>query len=80
MRKGEGKLLVLLVLMLPAMALGVTGNQQIYVTYPAWEIPHRTQRLCGRDRCGLALGQQGVGRKAARSRARGSRATNPPAG
>jgi POT family proton-dependent oligopeptide transporter len=36
LRKGEGKLLVLLVLMLPALALGVTGNQQIYVTYPAW--------------------------------------------
>jgi proton-dependent oligopeptide transporter, POT family len=36
LRTGEGKLLVLLVLMLPAMALGVTGNQQLYVTYPAW--------------------------------------------
>jgi proton-dependent oligopeptide transporter, POT family len=36
LRKGEAKLLVLLVLLLPVMALGVTGNQQIYVTYPAW--------------------------------------------
>lgn len=36
LRKGEAKLLVLLVLLLPAMALGVTGNQQLYVTYPAW--------------------------------------------
>jgi proton-dependent oligopeptide transporter, POT family len=36
LRKGEGKLLVLLVLLLPVMALGVTGNQQIFVTYPAW--------------------------------------------
>jgi proton-dependent oligopeptide transporter, POT family len=36
LRKGEGKLLVLLVLLLPAMALGVTGNQQIFVTYTAW--------------------------------------------
>lgn len=36
LRKGEGKLLTLLVLMLPAMALGVTGNQQIFVSYPAW--------------------------------------------
>jgi len=36
LRKGEGKLIVLLVLMLPAMALGVTGNQQLYVTYPTW--------------------------------------------
>lgn len=36
LHKGEGKLLVLLVMMLPAMALGVTANQQIYVTYPAW--------------------------------------------
>ena len=36
LRKGEGKRLVLLVLLLPVMALGVTGNQQLYVTYPAW--------------------------------------------
>jgi len=36
LRKGEGKRLVLLVLLLPALALGVTGNQQLYVTYPAW--------------------------------------------
>jgi POT family proton-dependent oligopeptide transporter len=36
LRPGEGKLLVLLVLLLPAMALGVTGNQQLFVTYPAW--------------------------------------------
>jgi POT family proton-dependent oligopeptide transporter len=36
LRKGEGKLLVLLALMLPVMGLGVTGNQQIVVTYPAW--------------------------------------------
>lgn len=36
LRKGEGKLLVLLVLLLPVMALGVTGNQQIFVTYPVW--------------------------------------------
>jgi POT family proton-dependent oligopeptide transporter len=36
LRKGEGKLLVLLVLLLPVMALGVTGNGQIFVTYPAW--------------------------------------------
>jgi POT family proton-dependent oligopeptide transporter len=36
LRKGEAKLLVLLTLMLPVMALGVTGNQQIVVTYPAW--------------------------------------------
>lgn len=36
LRKGEGKLLALLVLLLPIMALGVTGNQQIFVTYPAW--------------------------------------------
>ncbi|HEX3763359.1 MAG TPA: peptide MFS transporter [Kofleriaceae bacterium] len=36
LRKGEGKRLVLLVLLLPVLALGVTGNQQIYVTYPAW--------------------------------------------
>jgi POT family proton-dependent oligopeptide transporter len=34
--KGEGKLLVLLVLLLPAMALGVTANQQLFVTYTAW--------------------------------------------
>jgi len=36
LRKGEGKLLALLVLLLPAMALGVTGNQQLFVTYTAW--------------------------------------------
>lgn len=36
LRPGEGKLLVLLVLLLPVMALGVTGNQQLFVTYPAW--------------------------------------------
>jgi POT family proton-dependent oligopeptide transporter len=36
LRKGEGKRLLLLVLLLPVMALGVTGNQQIFVTYPAW--------------------------------------------
>jgi POT family proton-dependent oligopeptide transporter len=36
LRKGEGKLLVLLVLLLPVMALGVTGNQQLFVTYTAW--------------------------------------------
>jgi proton-dependent oligopeptide transporter, POT family len=36
LRQGEGKLLVLLVVLLPVMALGVTGNQQIFVTYPAW--------------------------------------------
>lgn len=36
LRKGEGKLLVLLVVLLPVMALGVTGNQQIFVTYPTW--------------------------------------------
>lgn len=36
LRKGEGKLLALLVLMLPAMALGVVANQQIFVTYPTW--------------------------------------------
>jgi POT family proton-dependent oligopeptide transporter len=36
LRKGEGKRLALLVGMLPALELGVTGNQQIYVTYPAW--------------------------------------------
>ena len=35
-RAGDGKLILLLVLLLPALALGVTGNQQIYVTYPAW--------------------------------------------
>jgi POT family proton-dependent oligopeptide transporter len=35
-RKGEAKLLLLLVVLLPVMALGVTGNQQIFVTYPAW--------------------------------------------
>jgi POT family proton-dependent oligopeptide transporter len=36
LRKGEAKVLLLLVLLLPVMALGVTGNQQIFVTYPAW--------------------------------------------
>lgn len=36
LRKGEGKLLVLLAVLLPVMALGVTANQQIFVTYPAW--------------------------------------------
>jgi POT family proton-dependent oligopeptide transporter len=36
LRKGEGRLLVLLVLLLPAMGMGVTANQQIFVTYPAW--------------------------------------------
>lgn len=34
--KREGKVLLLLVLMLPALALGVTANQQIFVTYPVW--------------------------------------------
>ncbi len=36
LRKREGKLLVLLTLILPVMGLGVTGNQQVVVTYPAW--------------------------------------------
>lgn len=36
LKKGDGKLLAVLVLLLPAMALGVTGNQQIFVTYPLW--------------------------------------------
>ena len=36
LREGDGKLLALLVLLLPVMALGVTGNQQIFVSYPAW--------------------------------------------
>ena len=36
LRKSDARLLVLLVLLLPVMALGVTGNQQIFVTYPAW--------------------------------------------
>jgi POT family proton-dependent oligopeptide transporter len=36
LRKGDGKLLALLTLMLPVLALGVTANQQIVVTYPVW--------------------------------------------
>jgi POT family proton-dependent oligopeptide transporter len=36
LRPGEGKVLVLLVVLLPVMALGVTGNQQLFVTYTAW--------------------------------------------
>jgi len=49
LRKGEGKLLVLLVLMLPAMALGVTGNQQLFVTYPAWADKSADLVLFGRE-------------------------------
>jgi proton-dependent oligopeptide transporter, POT family len=49
LRKGEGKLLVLLVLLLPAMALGVTGNQQLFVTYPAWADRSADLVLFGRE-------------------------------
>lgn len=49
LRKGEGKLLVLLVLLLPVMALGVTANQQIFVTYPAWADQSADLVLFGRE-------------------------------
>jgi POT family proton-dependent oligopeptide transporter len=49
LRPGEGKLLVLLVLLLPPMALGVTGNQQIFVTYPAWVDQSADLVLFGRE-------------------------------
>jgi POT family proton-dependent oligopeptide transporter len=49
LRKGEGKLLVLLVLLLPAMALGVTGNQQLFVTYPTWADQSADLVLFGRE-------------------------------
>lgn len=49
LRKGEGKLLVLLVVLLPVMALGVTGNQQIFVTYPAWADQRADLVLFGRE-------------------------------
>jgi POT family proton-dependent oligopeptide transporter len=49
LRTGEGKLLVLLVAMLPAMALGVVGNQQLFVTYPAWADQSADLVLFGRE-------------------------------
>jgi proton-dependent oligopeptide transporter, POT family len=36
LRRAEARALVVLVVLLPVLALGVTGNQQLYVTYPAW--------------------------------------------
>jgi POT family proton-dependent oligopeptide transporter len=49
LRRGEGKLLVLLTLMLPVMGLGATGNQQLVVTYPAWADRSADLVLFGRE-------------------------------
>jgi POT family proton-dependent oligopeptide transporter len=49
LRKGEAKLLVLLVLLLPVLALGDTANQQIVVTYPAWSDRSADLVLFGRE-------------------------------
>jgi POT family proton-dependent oligopeptide transporter len=49
LRRADARRLVLLVLLLPVMALGVTANQQLYVTYPTWLDRSADLVLFGRD-------------------------------
>jgi POT family proton-dependent oligopeptide transporter len=47
LRKGEGKTLTLLVLLLPVLALGVVANQQIFNAYIVWADQNGSLQLFG---------------------------------
>jgi POT family proton-dependent oligopeptide transporter len=49
LRPGEGKVLTLLILLLPVLALGVVANQQIFNAYVVWADQNANFRLLGHD-------------------------------